>query len=216
MNEKTHILFDLDGTITDSFEGICKSAQYALQYFGITVPDFDTLRPFIGPPLRDSFRNLFGFNDEQVEQAVTRYREYFSVTGLLENTLYTGMDVLLPRLKAEGKLLCVATSKATVYAQKILQHFNIAQHFHFIAGSELDGQRSKKAEVIRYALEHMPVINLKNAVMIGDRKHDVLGAKEIGMDCIGVLYGYGDEAELTAAGVTVMVDSVEDLGRLLL
>ena len=212
---KKYILFDLDGTISDPKKGITKSIQYSLKAFDIHVMDIDTLTPFIGPPLRDSYKKYYGFSDEEAEKAVEQYREYFSEAGIFENTLYEGIDVLLKTLQNADKILIIATSKPTVYAERILEYFKIAQCFAFVSGSELDGRRSKKGEIIRYALDSLDITDIENAVMIGDRKYDIIGAKEIGMDSIGVLYGYGDLQELTDAGAPIVLKSVRDLHEML-
>lgn len=216
--DKRYYLFDLDGTLTDPEEGITKCMAYALQSFGIEE-DLADLRKFIGPPLRDTLRDDYGFNPQQAEAAVTKYRERFAVKGLYENVPYPGIGELLERLRNEGKTLLVATSKPTVYAQRILDHFDLAKYFSVVAGSELDGRRSKKGEVIAYALEQAGIPaadSSRMAVMVGDRLYDVLGAKEHGMDCIGVLYGYGSRQELEEAGAAALAESVEQLGELLL
>jgi len=205
----------LDGTISDPKEGITKSIQYSLKAFDINVTDTDALTPFIGPPLRDSYKKYYGFTDEEAEKAVEKYREYFSEIGIFENTIYEGMDILLKTLQGADKTLIIATSKPTVYAEKILEYFKIAQYFTFVSGSELDGRRSKKSEIIRYALDNLDITDIKNAIMIGDRKYDIIGAKEIGMDNIGVLYGYGGLQELRNARASVIVESVRDLHDML-
>lgn len=211
-----YILFDLDGTITDPKIGITKSVAYALKHFDIAVENLDDLCKFIGPPLRNSFCDFYNFSESDANLAVAKYREYFGVTGLYENTVYDGMEKLLESLKSCGKTLIVATSKPTVYALQILEHFNLLSYFTYVAGSELDGTRSKKSEVIAYALEQNNVTELGKVVMIGDREHDILGAKEIGVANIGVLYGYGDKAEHERVKTDFMVATVEDLGRLLI
>jgi len=213
--DKTYILFDLDGTISDPKIGITKSVQYSLNAFGIHVTDTDKLTHFIGPPLRDSYKKYYRFSDAEAEIAVAKYREYFAETGIFENTLYDGMDALLNTLKNMDKQLIIATSKPTVYAEKILKYFGIDQYFSFVAGSELDGRRSKKSEVIKYALDNMGITYISQAIMIGDREHDIIGAKALDMDSIGVLYGYGDLQELTNAGATFICESVRDLSDLL-
>ena len=151
----TTILFDLDGTVSDTKPGIMNSVQYSLNALGIEVPPFDTLERFIGPPLRQSFRECFGFDDALTEIAVRKYREYYGETGLYENFLYPGMECLLKKLHGEGRALAIATTKAAVYAERILERLGIARYFAFIAGSELDGSRSDKAELIRYAMENL-------------------------------------------------------------
>ncbi|MDR1664807.1 MAG: HAD family hydrolase [Clostridiales bacterium] len=215
MKDKKYILFDLDGTLTDPKTGITKSVQYSLKAFDIHVTDIDSLISFIGPPLRDSYKKYYGFNDEKVENAVVKYREYFSEKGIFENTPYQGIDTMLENLHNAGKYLIVATSKPVVYAEKILKHFNLHQYFCFISGSELDGRRSKKSEVLRYALENMNISEHEECVMVGDREHDIIGAKEIGMESIGVLYGYGDFFELKSVGATLIAENVNDLTKML-
>ena len=209
--QKQFLLFDLDGTLTDPKVGITKSVQHALAHYGITVDNRNDLLPFIGPPLRDSFKQFYGFSDEGATGAIDKYREYFSETGIYENSVYPGIDHLLETLNNQGKTLILATSKPTVYAKRILQHFHIDQFFTFISGSELDGRRTDKSEVIQYAFAHCPDATLDNAVMIGDRKHDITGANKVGIDSIGVLYGYGDYEELSAAGATRIVKDVSEL-----
>lgn len=189
-----YIFMDLDGTISDPKEGITKAVAHALSYYGIQVENLDTLEKFIGPPLLDSFQDFYGFSEEQSREAVGKYREYFSRQGLFENVLYDGMKELL----------------AEVYTVQILKYFEIEQYFYFFAGSTLDGSRSKKGDVIRYALDSLK-ITADQAVMVGDRKHDVIGAKENGMYVIGVLYGYGDRMELETAGADCIVADVNEL-----
>jgi len=208
---KTYILFDLDGTISDPKEGITKSIQFSLREFGIDVEDLDTLTPFIGPPLRDSYKQFYGFNEADTERAVAKYREYYAETGIFQNALYDGIVPLLKTLQDRGKQLFIATSKPTVYAEKILKHFEIDQYFAFISGCELDGRRSKKSEVIQYALDNMGITRMDEAIMIGDRKYDILGAKALGIDSVGVLYGYGDLQELTASKATFICETVDNI-----
>ncbi|MGI5899989.1 MAG: HAD family hydrolase [Christensenellales bacterium] len=216
MKQKKYILFDLDGTITDSGIGITKSVLYALDFFGVPVGSLDELRPFIGPPLKDSFMELYGFSEEKAAQAIAKYREYFSVTGLYENELYPGIPELLKELKAAGKKVLLSTSKAEIFTNRIIKHFGIAQFFDFVAGSELDGRRTDKAEIIAHALSGAKIADPSLAVMIGDRKHDIIGAKKHGMDSIGVLYGYGSLEELKAAGADETAATVAELSDLLL
>ncbi|MDR0839328.1 MAG: HAD family hydrolase [Oscillospiraceae bacterium] len=212
---KSHLLFDLDGTISDPAAGITKSFAYALGAFGIHVADLSELRRVIGPPLRDSFRNLYGFDDEATEIAVAKYREYFAETGIFENDLYEGVEPLLRDLRDAGKTLIIATSKPTIYTSRILEHFAIAEFFTFVSGAELDGRRSVKSEIIRYALENVAGATAENSVMIGDRRHDIDGARAVGMASVGVLYGYGDERELRDAGAAYTAANVRELGELL-
>ncbi len=210
-----YILFDLDGTITDPKPGITKSVQYALRAFGIEVEDPDSLCSFIGPPLMKSFQEYYGFDEAAAKKAVEKYREYFSVTGLYENAVIEGMELLLSRLRQEGKLLIVATSKPEYFAKKILEHFHLDGYFTDICGSELDGRRTAKEEVIRYALERNKISDLKDAVMVGDRLHDMEGAKAVGMACVGVLFGYGSREELLEAGADRIAATVEEVYEIL-
>lgn len=208
------ICFDLDGTLTDPKVGITKSVQYALQRLGIEVPDRNQLIPFIGPPLKESFMQLYAMNEEDAAHAIRYYREYFQESGMLENEIYPGIATMLSALQSQGKKLVVATSKPTVYAVPILEHFQIAHYFEAIVGSELDGTRSDKAEVIRYILDHYPS-ELSQVVMIGDRKHDIIGAHKNGIDSVAVGYGYGSKEELELSKPTYLVDSVQELAALL-
>ena len=213
---KDYILFDLDGTLTDPKEGITNSVQHSLRAFGIDVENRDELTHFIGPPLRDSYKMFYGFDDAQAELAVAKYREYFAERGILENTLYLGVPELLQALVASGKTLALATSKPAVYAERILAHFDIAKYFVFVAGSELDGSRSRKSELIRYALDNIGCTDLSRAVMVGDREHDIIGANEIGINSIGVLHGYGSKNELRNANATNITENINELARYLL
>ena len=213
---KKYILFDLDGTITDPMLGITKSVKYALNKFDIEVENLDDLCKFIGPPLKDSFMNFYGFNEEDALKAITFYREYFSVTGLYENVVYENFEDMLIALKEQNKSLIIATSKPTVFAEKILEHFNLKKYFDFIAGSNLDNTRTKKADVISYALEQQGLTEASEMIMIGDREHDVIGAKALGIESIGVLHGYGSYEELSNSGATYIVKDVKELKSLLM
>lgn len=209
------ILFDLDGTLTDSSPGIMNSIMYALKKYNISVKNTDDLRKFLGPPLHESFRDFYSFDDEKSMEAVGFYREYFSTKGLLENEVYFGIREMLEDLKEHGKKLILATSKPQPFTDRIMEHFDLAKYFEFIAGSNMDGTRSKKAEVIAYALESCNITDKFNVVMVGDREHDIIGAKTVGIDSVGVEYGYGDYDELSDAGATYIVKSVDALRELL-
>lgn len=211
-----YILFDLDGTLSDPKVGITKSIQYALKHYNININDLDTLTPCIGPPLKDSFMHFFNFDENTAYEAIEKYREYFGKKGMYENLIYDGIDELLSNLVEMDKTLIVATSKAAVFAEGILEYFNIDNYFTFVSGSELDGSRTRKSEVIQYALEQNNITDLNQVVMIGDRKHDIIGAKEIGVDSIGVLYGYGDYEELSNARATYIVNDISELSKLLM
>jgi len=212
----SHILFDLDGTLTDPYEGITRSVQYALRSFGIEVEDRRQLTRFIGPPLRESFQVYYGLSEEDAEQAVAKYREYFADRGIFENTVYEGIPEMLAALHKEGAAIVLATSKPTVFAKRILEHFGMDGYFSTVVGSELDGTRSDKAEVIALALRECGCADVASAAMVGDRKHDILGAKACGLRSVGVLYGYGDEEELRGAGADWIAQSVPSLTELLL
>ena len=209
------ILFDLDGTLTDPQEGITKSVQYALRKMNIVEDDLTKLTSFIGPPLLSSFKEMYNMNKEALVEAIGYYRERFAVTGLYENRVYCGIPEMLQELRAQGKKLIVATSKPTVFSVQILQHFDLERYFDAVIGSNLDGTRVEKAEVIEFALAQLAPINRQETVMVGDRKHDVIGAQKNGIDAIGVTYGYGGYSELAAVQPTHIVTAVHELVALL-
>ena len=214
MQTKENILFDLDGTLTDPMLGITKSVQYALSSFGIEEPSLEKLTPFIGPPLKGSFQKFYGFSEEKAEAALAKYREYFSVTGMFENKVYDGIPALLKELKCRGRKVLLATSKPEIYAQQILEHFNLLSYFDFVGGSLLDGRRVEKPDVIRYVLEENHITG-ENAVMIGDRCFDITGGQCHGLATVGVLYGYGSRAELEEAGADCIAETVLELQQIL-
>lgn len=215
MKQKQLILFDLDGTLTDPKEGITRSFQYALEKLGYREDDLEELTKVIGPPLWDSFQDFYGMTWEQANQGVQFYRERYRKQGLFENKLIPGIPELLIDLKLAGKKLAVATSKPTVYSITILEHFGIDQPFDEIIGSNLDGTRINKDEIIRHVLSLFDVTP-DQAVMIGDRKHDILGAKANQMESIGVLFGYGSTEEFQQSGADRIVATVDELRQLLL
>lgn len=206
-----YILFDLDGTLTNPEIGITSSVMYALEKFNIKVEDRKELHPFIGPPLGDSFQRYYGLSEEESQLAIKYYRERFSVKGLYENEVYEGVDKLLQQLKEGGKTLIIATSKPEEFTLKILKHFDLLKYFDYVAGATMDGSRGEKADVIRYALKISGIKDKSKVIMIGDRKYDILGAKENGLDSIGVLFGFGDYEELSKAGADYVVKSVEEI-----
>lgn len=214
--KKEYILFDLDGTLTDSFLGITQSVQYALRYFGIDVEDLNELRRFIGPPLDQSFQEYYGLSEEDSKLAIKKYRERYSDTGIFENELYEGIRDLLEELVEHGRVVLMATSKPENYARRISDFFDITQYFTQICGSEMDGKRQDKAEVIEYALSNQGVTDYSSVIMVGDRKHDIIGAQKNKIDSIGVLYGYGGVHELKEAGANYIVESVSELKQLLI
>lgn len=216
---KKYLLFDLDGTLTDPKLGICTCVQYALASFGIEEPDLDRLEPFIGPPLKDSFMTFYHFAEEQAEAAVEKYRERFSDVGLFENELYAGVPEMLRELNAKGFCLAVASSKPTVYVKRILEHFHIDRYFKAVVGSELDGRRVGKDEVVQEALKQLfgdKPVEKDKVYMIGDRCFDVEGAHKMGLESVGVTYGYGSMEELKNAKSDYIVRSVEELRKFLL
>ena len=208
------IFFDLDGTITDSEQGIIRSVQYALEYFDISVEQ-EKLIPFIGPPLRDSFAQFFPEDQNKVQEAINKYREYYSERGIFENRLYEGVRELLQHLAESGQTLALATSKPEPFAVRIVEHFDIAGYFACVAGAELNGPRNSKPAVLRYACQRLGVSPSSGCIMVGDRKYDVLGAHEVGMPCAAVLYGYGPESELIQAEADWMCRDIEALRKLL-
>lgn len=209
------ILFDLDGTLTDSSPGIINSIIYALNKYNMSVENTDDLRKFLGPPLHTSFMEFYGFSEEKAMEAVSFYREYFSTKGLLENTVYDGITEMLQALKNDGRTLIIATSKPQPFTDRITDNFDLTKYFEFVAGSNMDGTRSKKAEVIEYALESSGITDRSKVIMVGDRMHDIIGAKTVGIDSVGVEYGYGNYEELKNAGATYIVKTVSGLFRLL-
>lgn len=216
---KEYLLFDLDGTLTDPKQGITKCVQYALRSFGIDEPDLDKLEPFIGPPLKKSFMEFYGFDDDKAELAVAKYRERFKDTGIFENEIYRGVPEMLKKLKMRGLRLGVASSKPTVFVERILEHFRIREYFDVVVGSELDGSRSEKPEIVTEALRRLfpsGYVMKHKVFMIGDRKFDVEGAKAVGVESVGVSYGYGSMEELMGAHADYIVRSIEELRRFLL
>ena len=209
-----YIFFDLDGTLTDPGIGITNSVAYALKKWNIEAADRSELYCFIGPPLVDSFMKYYGFSEEDANRAVEYYREYFSVKGLYENTIFDGTAKLLADLKAAGKKIVLATSKPQHFAEIILKHFDIDQYFDVVAGATMDGTRSKKTDVILYALAQCQIEDKAQVIMVGDREHDIKGANNAGLDSIGVLCGYGDREELETAGATFIVENIEDVWEL--
>ncbi|MCM1039331.1 MAG: HAD family hydrolase [Ruminococcus sp.] len=214
-----YLLFDLDGTLTDPKLGITSCVQYALRKFGIDEPDLDKLEPFIGPPLSDSFREFYGFNEQQALEGVAAYRERFTDIGIFENEVYPGIGQMLAHLQKAGKKLAVASSKPTVYVKRILEHFGLEEYFDVVVGSELNNTRTKKEEVIEEALRQLYQGKKRDndrTVMIGDRKYDISGAKLSGLVSVGVSYGYALPGELEEAGADYIADTVSQLEKILL
>lgn len=205
------ILFDLDGTLTDSGPGITNSVAYSLKKYGIEVSDRTELYKFIGPPLRESFEKYYGFSSEEAGRAVEYYREYYTDKGIFENAVYEGIEELLQEIQRSKKTAIVATSKPEVFAKRILEHFGIAKYFEHIVGANMDETRTKKDEVISYVLQSCDIPDKTKVLMVGDREHDVLGAKKAGIHSLGVLFGFGDYEELKNAGADYIAETVEDI-----
>lgn len=205
-----NIIFDLDGTVTDSRPGIVKGVQYALRCYGIDEQNQDKLTAFVGPPLYKSFMNYLGCPEDEAKEVVACYREYYAETGLYENALYEGIDALLYQLKEAGYRIVLASSKPRIYVKRILSHFRVMRYFDIVEGSEIDGTNTDKAELLTHLLEKW---NLKaeECVMVGDRKYDIEGAKANGIDSIAVGYGYGSEDELSKAGPTYFFPTIEEV-----
>ena len=208
------LLFDLDGTLTDSTEGILNCLIYAIERMGFEVPEDTNI--FLGPPIRQSFAEFLGMNGEQVDEAVRIFRERYSDTGLFENRVYDGIPGMLERLKSGGKRLMVATSKPQVYAVRIFERFGLAQYFEIVGGAELDGSRDYKDEVIEYVLAKADITDRSTVLMIGDRRQDVLGAHKTDIECMGILWGYGSVEELTQAGADYIARTPQEAADMLL
>ncbi len=216
-----YILFDLDGTLTDPKLGITSSVQYALRALGIEEPSLDKLEPFIGPPLTDSFREFYGLEGERLATAIDKYRERFATQGIFENEIYPGIPQMLADLKAKDKILAIASSKPTLFVEQILEHFEIRKYFDHVVGSNMDGTRGTKEEVVEETLRQMLTVEMTPAqkrdavAMVGDRKFDIEGASVHGITSVGVLFGYAPEGELEEAGADYIVNSVKSLQVLL-
>ncbi len=209
-----NLLIDLDGTLTDPKLGIIRCVQHALTELGQPVPPDDDLLWFIGPPLRDSFETLLSGSDHDAETAVTIYRERFGAVGLLENNVYDGVEELLSAQAAAGRRQFIASTKPHVYIHPILEHFGLSHWFERVYGSELDGTRAVKADLLRYIFAELE-LNPAETVMIGDRVHDMAAAKSVGVTSIWVDYGYGDAAERDQAEPDHICATVEELGAVL-
>lgn len=215
MKKYKYLLFDLDGTITDSCEGIYKSFEYALNHYGIEVKDLNDLRPVIGPPLKDCFMEMYGFDEKTAIEAVAKYRERYSKVGLFENRVYDGIYEMFSSLKSAGYFIVLATSKPEIYAKRILEHFELDRFFDVVAGATIDGKISNKEDVISKILEILKISDVSEMVMIGDREFDLAGAKSFGIDAIGVLYGFGSKEELSQYPSVLLAKTPEDVAKFL-
>ena len=211
-----YILFDLDGTLTDSQEGITKSVQYALDSIGIHEPDLKKLTRFIGPSLVYSFKEFYQLSDKQITTAVQKYRERFSKTGIFENHPYPGIPDLLAALKNKGVKMAIASGKPTVFVKQILDKFELSQYFDIAVGSRLDGSTSEKKDIINEVLTYWNHPSTDQLLMVGDRKYDVIGAKKTGMPCVGVRFGFAEPGELEEHGACYIADTVSDLKNYLM
>lgn len=211
-----YILFDLDGTLTDPEIGITNGVIYALRKFNIEVNDRKELHCFIGPPLVDAFMKYFGFSESDAKQAVAYYREFFRETGIYENRVFDGIKEMLAILKNKGKTLILATSKPQEFAEIVLNYFDLSKYFDCVVGATFDGTLNYKADVIKVALERGKVADINDAIMIGDRYHDIEGAKQNQLKSIGVLYGFGDREELEQAGADYIVETPLELLEILI
>ena len=211
------VLFDLDGTLTDAAPGIVNGMRIVFDHFNVEQPDDATMRTHLGPPLAVTWREHYNFSDEQITEALAVYREYYHDVGMFENEVFDGIPELLQALNDDGITLATATSKPDFSATRIIEHFGLRDYFAFIGAANLEGTRDSKALVVGHTLEQLQAsANTHRIMMVGDRHHDVHGAREHGIDTIGVLWGYGDVEELTTAGAVTIVDSPDELrGQLL-
>lgn len=213
MKRWENLLFDLDGTLTDSAPGIFNSIRYALRVMGEPEPSLERLRLCVGPPLWESFERQFGLRGERNLESVDQFRVYYEKTGIFENRVYEGIPELLDALRKAGYRLAVASSKKEESVRRVLEHFDLMKYFDYAGGSDENVGRIEKSDVVRYTLDVLGEPDPSRAVMIGDREHDVLGARACGVEAIGVLWGYGGKEELLAAGAHEIAASPEDLAR---
>lgn len=213
-----YIFFDLDGTITESGPGIIASVKYSLEKMGYPSDDLDKIRKFIGPPLKESYMRFYGMTEEEAEQAIICYREYFTDKGIFENSVYEGVIESLEQLKTAGKHLVIATSKPEEFAIRIAEHFGFAKYFDKICGATMDEKLVEKADIIAYAMDSLGINTeqKKQILMVGDRKHDILGAKINGLHSMGVLFGYGNQTELEESGADYIVNLPIEIGQTIL
>lgn len=216
-----YVLFDLDGTLTESGPGIMNAAKIALNHFGIEENNVENLHKFVGPPLTESFGQRYGMNEADTQEAIAVFRKYYNVTGIYENSVFEGIQEMLQQLKSNGLLLSIASSKPRPMIDIVVDHFDIRKYFDVIVGCELDGTRSQKKEVVDEVIRLFGELSgddavLEHSIMVGDRMYDVNGARECGLECIGVTYGYGTRQELQEVGAAYIVDSVNELGEKLL
>lgn len=210
----TYVLFDLDGTLTDSGPGIMNGYEYALGKMGVEIPDRSFLRQFVGPPLGESWEKKLGFSPDDVQRGIALYREYYADKGVYENEVYPGVKELLSDLKSSGKKMYIATTKAEPMAKVVAEHFGLLGFFDEVVAST--AERKTKIDVLKYVTEECGITDISKAVMVGDRHYDITGARHFGLDSIGVLYGYGDRQELEEAGATYIAETVPDIRKYIL
>ena len=211
VKDYTYVLFDLDGTLTDSGPGIMNGYEYALGKMGVEIPDRSFLKQFVGPPLGESWEKKLGFSPDDAQRGMAFYREYYAEKGVYENEVYPGVKELLSELRSLGKKMYVATTKADPMAKIVVEHFGLAEFFdEVVASTEV---RKTKIDVLEYVAENCGIMDISKAVMVGDRHYDITGAHHVGLDSIGVLYGYGDRQELEEAGATFIAETVPDIGK---
>lgn len=214
MSAYNTLLFDLDGTLTDSAPGIISCFRYTLSTMGFNEPE--NIMRVVGPPLFDSFAEFCGMNSEQVQEAVRIYRSRYADTGLFENSVYDGIPEMLCQLKNNGKRLLIATSKPEIFAVRILEKFKLAQFFDVIGGADINGSRNEKAELIDYVLSRAGITDRNDVLMIGDRKHDIIGAKKCSVQCMAVLWGYGSKEEFTEYGADIIVNTPQEAADIII
>lgn len=213
--KKEYILFDLDGTLTDSSPGIINSLIYAFDKLDFKVRDREELREFIGPPLIDMMMKKYGFSHDKATLGLKYYREYFKDKGIFENSVYEGVPQMLCHLQNCGYKLLLATSKPEVFAKRIMEHFDLEKYFYFIGGSDMGETRNSKSAVIEYVMKNCGITEPQKCIMVGDREHDVVGAGKYNIETVGVLFGYGSREELENSGAAYIVETVFELGELL-
>ncbi len=215
MLDRDIIFFDLDGTLTDSAPGVMNSFHHALTQFGIEPESHEELRRVVGPPLKYSFTVTYGVPVERFPEIMEHYLSYYLPKGMFENSVYPGVEELLKRLRTAGKRLAVASSKWQYGVNTVMEHYGLDKYFDFLGGSEESEGRIEKADVIRWMLRSMDIRDLSRVLMVGDRKYDVEGARECGIDTVGVLWGYGTADELTSAGATAVAETPDALAKML-
>lgn len=206
-----YILFDLDGTLLNTFPGVSNALRYTMEYYKMPVPSETEMRKYLGPPLGDSFRDYAGFDENEIPRAIKKFREYYLEKGVYEYEFFEELKPSFDRLRAMGCKLAVATSKLEPAAISMLTHAGIIDEFDFICGAKSDGARTTKTEVLLHVLEHFDIKDKSEVLLIGDRNHDVIGAKNVGIDCCGVLCGFGSREEFEESGAAYIVRFISDI-----